>query len=316
MMKPASRARIARRPVHGVLLLDKPLGLSSNQALQKAKYLLRAQKAGHTGTLDPAATGVLPLCFGAATKFAQIQLDALKAYKAVMRLGVVTDTGDREGQVLATQDVDVSDAQLQKALQQFTGDIEQVPPMFSALKHQGKALYEYARQGIEIDREARKVRIESLQGRFLDWATVEFHVVCSKGTYVRSLAMDLGAVLGCGAFLLSLQRTATGSLLLRDCITLEALEALDDFARLDRLLPCEALLGEDVPSVVLSEEDTGRFLTGMRRVVSMQDQDMVKVFAQRPRAFLGLAHIKAQELIPKRLFSPLEIKEWIEQNNR
>lgn len=315
-MSTASRARIARRPVHGVLLLDKPLGLSSNQALQKAKYLLRAQKAGHTGTLDPAATGVLPLCFGAATKFAQIQLDAVKAYKAVMRLGVVTDSGDSEGRVLSMQDVDVSDAQLQQALQQFTGDIEQVPPMFSALKYQGKALYEYAREGIEIDRAARKVRIEKLQGRCLDEKTVEFDVVCSKGTYVRSLAMSLGEVLGCGASLLSLQRTATGALLLRDCITLEALEALGESERLHRLLPCEALLDDDVASIDLSEEDAGRFLTGMRRPVSMADQEMVKVFGQRPMAFLGIAHIKAQELIPKRLLSPLEIKEWIEQNNR
>lgn len=315
-MNTASRARIARRPVHGVLLLDKPLGLSSNQALQKAKYLLRAQKAGHTGTLDPAATGVLPLCFGAATKFAQIQLEAVKAYKAVMRLGVVTDSGDSEGKVLETRDVRVNDAQLQKALQQFMGDIEQVPPMFSALKHQGKALYEYAREGIEIDRAARKVRIEKLQGRCLDEKTVEFEVVCSKGTYVRSLVMDLGEVLGCGASLLHLQRTATGQLLLRDCLTLEALEALDESERLDLLLPCETLLDEHVPIVELNEQDAGRFLTGMRRGCSMADQEMVKVFAQRPRAFLGLAHIKAQELIPKRLLSPLEIKEWIEQNHR
>lgn len=300
--------------MQGVLLLDKPLGLSSNQALQKVKWLLRAQKGGHTGTLDPAATGVLPLCFGGATKFAQAQLDATKAYKATVRLGVLTNTGDSEGEVLDQRDVSVTDDQLQAALLPFKGVISQTPPMFSALKYQGKALYEYARQGIEIKRDARQVTIYALSAKRIDDVTVELDVVCSKGTYIRTLAMDLGDALGCGASLQALQRIATGALQLNACVTLPELEAMDEHQRLARLLPSEVLLG-DIPDVTLNADDAGRFLTGMRRHVQHSDAVAVKVFGQNPHAFLGLASVQAEELIPKRLLSPVEIREWIEQNN-
>ena len=313
-MNTASRARIARRPVQGVLLLDKPLGLSSNQALQKAKWLLRAQKAGHTGTLDPAATGVLPLCFGGATKFAQAQLDAQKAYKATVRLGIVTNTGDSEGEVLERNPVNVNDEQIQTVLTQFKGMIEQMPPMFSALKYQGKALYEYARQGIEIERKVRKVFISDIRVKRLDAETFELDVVCSKGTYIRTLAMDIGTALGCGASLQALQRTATGCLTLDACVTLPELEAMSEQERLSCLLPSEVLL-DDIPDVFLDAHDAGRFLTGMRRHVQQPNAAAVKVFGQNPDAFLGLASIQAEELIPKRLLSPAEIQAWIEQNN-
>lgn len=300
--------------MQGVLLLDKPLGLSSNQALQKVKWLLRAQKGGHTGTLDPAATGVLPLCFGGSTKFAQAMLEADKAYKATVRLGVITNTGDSEGEVLEQRAVHVTDEQLQAVLPRFQGQITQVPPMFSALKFQGKALYEYAREGIEIEREERQVVIRHLQARRMDDTTVELDVVCSKGTYIRTLAMDLGQALGCGASLLALQRTATGTFQLDACTTLPELEAMDEQERLSLLYPSEVLLG-NIPSVTLSVQDAGRFLTGMRRQVSLPNAPLVKVFGCEPNAFLGVASVQAAELIPKRLLSPVEIQEWIEQNN-
>ena len=182
----APHARVARRPVHGVLLLDKPLGWSSNQALQKAKWLLAAEKAGHTGTLDPLATGVLPLCFGAATKFSQMHLDADKVYQAVLRLGVTTTTADAEGDVLQTRPVEVSRQSINEVLARFTGPIEQIPPMHSALKKDGKALYEYARAGIEVERAVRHVQIHAITLLADDSAatvpTLSVEVACSKGT--------------------------------------------------------------------------------------------------------------------------------------
>ena len=197
-----ARVKVQRRPLHGVLLLDKPLGLSSNDALQKAKWLLRAEKAGHTGTLDPLATGLLPLCFGAATKFSQVSLDADKSYTATLRLGQTTRTGDAEGEVVQTRPVNVDRAALEAACARWTGPIRQLPPMYSALKHNGKALYEYARDGVEIERAERDVMIHTLD--IVDWhhenpETATIEVCCSKGTYVRTLAEDIGETLGCGA---------------------------------------------------------------------------------------------------------------------
>src|SRR3954465_9140069 len=201
----APRTRVQRRPVHGVLLLDKPLGLSSNDALQKAKWLLRAEKAGHTGTLDPLATGVLPLCFGAATKFSQLHLDADKTYEAVAVLGVKTTTGDAEGEVVSERPVPaITSEQLQNLQARFTGALRQLPPMHSALKKDGKALYEYARAGQEVERESRDITVHALQlalaqegGR----AVLRFTASVSKGTYIRTLGEDLGEALGCGAHL-------------------------------------------------------------------------------------------------------------------
>ncbi|WP_213954960.1 tRNA pseudouridine(55) synthase TruB [Variovorax sp. dw_954] len=308
----APRTRVQRRPVHGVLLLDKPLGLSSNQALQKAKWLLRAEKAGHTGTLDPLATGVLPLCFGAATKFSQLHLDADKTYVATARLGVKTSTGDAEGEVIAERTVRVMPEDLARVEAQFTGPLRQVPPMHSALKKDGKALYEYAREGIEVERAARDVVIHSLKVAAMDAPAdirnIRITARVSKGTYIRKLGEDIGEALGCGAHLSSLRRTATGDFDESQCITLEALEAMSEDDRLAQLLPAEALVAGH-GRVTLGPEDAARFLSGLRRRGEWADAGEVAVFGSEPQAFLGTAHITANELIPGRLLNPIEIQQ-------
>lgn len=301
------RQRIARRAVHGVLLLDKPVGLSSNDALQQAKRWLRAEKAGHTGTLDPLASGLLPLTFGAATKFSQVSLDADKRYLATLRLGVTTTTGDLEGSPVLERPVDITRADLDAACLRFAGAIDQRPPMHSALKHEGRALYEYARQGIEVDRPVRRVVIHRID--ILDWqaASLVIEIVCSKGTYVRTLAESIGEALGCGAHLVALRRTGSGPLAIDDAITLDELAALDETQRDARLLPPDALLA-DWTAVRLPADEAGRFLTGLRRRVDAPDNDRVRVYGPEPKALLGAAHIEAGELIPDRLLSPVELQ--------
>ena len=315
-MTATPRARVQRRPVHGVLLLDKPLGLSSNQALQKAKWLLRAEKAGHTGTLDPLATGVLPLCFGAATKFSGLHLDADKTYEATLQLGVTTTTGDAEGEVIERRAVPaITPEQLEAVRQRFLGRITQVPPMHSALKKDGKALYEYARAGIEVERAPREVAIHALNLALAQvykaQAAIKIEVTCSKGTYIRTLGEDIGQALGCGGHLTRLRRTATGPFVAAQCTTLPALEALDDHERLNLLQPAEALL-PDHTAVTLAADDAAKFLTGLRRRGDWVDADRVVVFGDAPRALLGSAHIKAGELIPSRLLSPIEIRQILQ----
>ncbi|MBC7665781.1 MAG: tRNA pseudouridine(55) synthase TruB [Caulobacter sp.] len=305
-----ARVKIVRRPVHGVLLLDKPLGLSSNDALQKAKWLLRAEKAGHTGTLDPLATGLLPLCFGAATKFAQVSLDADKAYRATLRFGQTTRTGDAEGEVVQQRPVAFDRAALQAACAAFSGPIRQLPPMYSALKHNGKALYEYARDGIEIERAERDVTIHTIE--ITDWhpenpETATIEVRCSKGTYIRTLAESIGETLGCGAHLVGLRRTASGPLTLEDAITLEALEAMPEAERETRLLHPDTLLAE-WPAVRLEANEAARFLTGLRRRTPEPDCAHLRVYGPEPHALLGSAHITAGELIADRLLSPAEVQ--------
>ena len=315
-MTATPRARVQRRPVHGVLLLDKPLGLSSNQALQKAKWLLRAEKAGHTGTLDPLATGLLPLCFGAATKFSGLHLDADKTYEATLQLGVTTTTGDAEGEVIERRAVPaITPEQLEAVRQRFLGRITQVPPMHSALKKDGKALYEYARAGIEVERAPREVAIHALNLALAQvdqaQAAIKIEVTCSKGTYIRTLGEDIGQALGCGGHLTRLRRTATGPFVAAQCTTLPALEALDDHERLNLLQPAEALL-PDHTAVTLAADDAAKFLTGLRRRGDWVDADHVVVFGDAPRALLGSAHIKAGELIPSRLLSPIEIRQILQ----
>lgn len=309
----APRTRVQRRPVHGVLLLDKPLGLSSNQALQRAKWLLRAEKAGHTGTLDPLATGVLPLCFGAATKFSQLHLDADKTYVATARLGVKTSTGDAEGEVIAERTVNVTSGDLARVQFLFTGSIRQVPPMHSALKKDGKALYEYAREGIEVERAPRDVVIYALDVAPLDDSAdavrdVRITAKVSKGTYIRTLGEDIGEALGCGAHLTSLRRIATGNFGESQCITLEALEAMSEGERLAQLQPAECLVAGH-SRVTLGTEDAARFLSGLRRRGDWADAAEVAVFGREPAAFLGTAHVTANELIPGRLLNPIEIQQ-------
>ena len=309
------RPRIPRRAVHGVLLLDKPLGLSSNDALQKAKRLFRAEKAGHTGTLDPLATGLLPLCFGAATKFSQISLDADKSYRATLKLGVTTSTADAEGSVLQQRDVNVTRADVEAACVRFTGPILQVPPMHSALKRDGKALYEYARAGIELEREARAVTIHQIDIVDGDADTWILDVRCSKGTYIRTLAEDIGEMLGCGAHLAGLRRTGCGILSLTDALTLEQLAAFSEAERDATLLDADALLS-DWPVIRLDDEGAGRFLSGVRRRTPLPDATNVRVYGPEPRAFLGGGHIKAGELISTRLLSPMEVQSLLQAQQR
>ncbi|WP_076997201.1 tRNA pseudouridine(55) synthase TruB [Variovorax sp. KK3] len=306
----APRTRVQRRPVHGVLLLDKPLGLSSNQALQKAKWLLRAEKAGHTGTLDPLATGVLPLCFGAATKFSQLHLDADKTYEAIARLGVRTATGDAEGEVIEERPVIVAPEDLARVRAQFTGPIRQVPPMHSALKKDGKPLYAYAREGVEVERAPRDVVIHSLELDAMPDDCIRIRATVSKGTYIRTLGEDIGQALGCGAHLRTLRRVATGGFDAAQCVTLQALEAMDEAQRLECLLPTETLLAGHT-NVTLAAEDAARFLSGLRRRGGWSDAEEVAVFGQDPYAFLGTAHVKGGELIPGRLLNPLEIQQTL-----
>ena len=241
-----------RRRVDGVLLLDKPAGMTSNAALQKARRLLNAAKAGHTGTLDPMATGLLPLCFGEATKFSGELLAAGKRYAATLRLGVRTDTADAEGRVLEIRPAAVEREQIEAVLDRFRGDILQVPPMHSALKRDGRPLYEYARKGIEVERTPREISIFSLNIVYFEEDRLEIDVDCSKGTYVRSLAEDIGEALGCGAHLSALRRVRIGNLGLDGAATLEALETLPPEARDMLLRPADALLTE-LPRLTFDE---------------------------------------------------------------
>lgn len=308
-------ARVPRRALHGVVLLDKPLGLSSNDALQKVKRLFRAEKAGHTGTLDPLATGLLPLCFGAATKFSQVALDADKRYVATLKLGVCTTTGDAEGEVRLTREVQVTPERIAQACAALVGEIDQMPPMHSALKHEGRALYEYAREGVEIERPSRRIHIHAID--ILDWHddVLVIDVRCSKGTYIRTLAEDIGEQLGCGAHLSALRRTGSGQVSLDGAVTLEALQAMTEAERDDLIKPVD-LLVLDWPAVTLEHEDALRFLTGLRRRITRADADAVRVYGphptsvrdQYPPVFIGSAHIKAGELIPNRLLSPAEVQ--------
>lgn len=238
--------KLRRRRLDGVLLLDKSLGLSSNHALQAARRLYNAEKAGHTGTLDPLATGLLPLCFGEATKFSGELLNADKRYVATVQLGVTTDTADAEGAVLERRPVTVDRSDVKAAMAHFVGEIDQVPPMYSALKRDGKPLYEYARAGIEVERTSRRVSIHELRLLDSDHDLVDgrfvFEVRCSKGTYVRTLAADIGDRLGCGAHLAALRRTGIGALDVAQGHSLATLEGLPAEARDALLLPPDSLL--------------------------------------------------------------------------
>jgi len=304
----AARAPIERRAVHGVLLLDKDAGVSSNAAMQMARRGFRAEKAGHTGTLDPLASGLLPICFGAATKFAQASLDADKRYLATLCFGVTTTTGDLEGDVVTSvADVDVARAELERACATLVGESLQVPPMHSALKLDGKPLYAYARAGVAVERAPRRVRVDSIrvvEGGGDRW-TVE--IACSKGTYVRTLAEDLGAALGCGAHLAALRRTGSGALDIRDAVRLADLEAIADEPERDRLLLSPDVLLSHCPAITLASDDAARFLTGLRRRIDHADAALVRVYGPAPDAFLGTGHVRGGELIASRLLSPDEV---------
>lgn len=290
-----------KKHINGILLLDKPLGFSSNQALQKIKWLLQAAKAGHTGTLDPLATGLLPLCFGEATKFAHYLTEADKTYVATLKLGAVTTTGDAEGEIISSSPVNVTPAQFAEACQQFVGEISQTPPMYSALKHEGKALYEYARAGIEIARAARQVTIHQIVVNRFVGDVAEITVRCSKGTYIRTLAEDVGKSLGCGAHLIGLRRTATAGYDITEALTLQQFEQMTESERLAALAPPDSAV-QYLPSMVLDADaayyllqgqsvwQPGKIPSGLLRLYDTQNR------------FLGLGEQLADgKIAPKRL---------------
>jgi len=302
-----SAPRRVKRPISGVLLLDKPYGMSSNHALQKCRWLLLAEKGGHTGVLDPLATGLLPLCFGEATKFAQRMLDADKRYTATLKLGVTMTTGDLEGEVVQVRPVTATRAEVDAAILRFTGDILQLPPMHSALKHEGKALYEYARKGIEIEREARPVTIHALDVLEFDADVLVLDVRCSKGTYVRTLAEDIGEVLGCGAHLTGLRRTGTAGFDLADAHSIEAFEAMELPARDATLLPTDCLV-IDLPQIQLDAAATKRLTHGLsvRFPENSEIIPSLRLYGDTGNGlstFLGLGELADCTLYPRRLLS-------------
>jgi tRNA pseudouridine55 synthase len=289
--------------VNGVLLLDKPVGVTSNRALQMARRLLNAQKAGHTGTLDPLASGLLPVMLGEATKFSADLLDADKSYRATVQLGVTTTTGDAEGEVVERRPVALEPGAIDAALARFAGAIEQVPPMHSALKRDGRPLYELARAGVEVERAPRSVRIHGLRLIERTGDTLVVDVDCSKGTYVRVLAEDIGKALGCGAHLAALRRTAVGPLTLDGAVGLPALEGMEIEARRARLRPVDELLGT-LPKVDLDGELTHRFRQGQRLAIDAQPKGgRVRVYGA-DNTLLGTATVNEWGVVgPERLIS-------------
>jgi tRNA pseudouridine55 synthase len=292
-----------KRSVSGLLLLDKPAGYSSNHALQKVKRLFRAEKAGHTGTLDPFATGLLPICLGEATKFSSYGLEGDKRYLATLKLGLTTATGDIEGEILSRKEVAISQADIDRVLLKFRGHISQIPPIYSALKVAGKPMYDYARKGLEVERKPRLVEIKELNDIDFSAGELVIDVTCSKGTYIRVLGEDIGNALGCGAHLSALRRTMSAGLTIAQATTIEQLESLTEHQRDEKLLPIDTLV-RSIPSIVLEsrmvtrlqqgqcQEAHGDWLPGIVRIYDLQ------------RVFIGLAEVSdARQLIAKRLIA-------------
>lgn len=299
------RSKKNRRNISGVLLLDKPLGMSSNQALQKIRFLLNAAKAGHTGSLDPLATGLLPLCFGEATKVSSYLLDSDKFYTTVARLGARSTTGDAEGELIDIRPVpELSEARIREVLSSFMGEIEQVPPMYSALKHKGKRLYELARQGVEVERNARRVKIFQLE--LLSWDQEHLHlkVGCSKGTYIRSLVEDVGEALGCGAHVVELRRTGVKPYIEPEMWTIEQLEKLAESGpeALDEcLIPVDSALVH-IPTVHLDAVDADKIVHGQPVVVENRPAGALYRLYREDKAFIGLGvPLEDRQVAPKRL---------------
>ncbi|MDR2112155.1 MAG: tRNA pseudouridine(55) synthase TruB [Candidatus Accumulibacter sp.] len=289
----------AKLRVDGVLLLDKPRGMTSNAALQAARRLFSAARAGHTGTLDPLATGLLPLCFGEATKFASDLLDADKTYEAEICFGVSTTTGDAEGEIVERRTPVFERRQLEAALEKFRGRIAQIPPMYSALKRDGQALYKLARQGVTVEREAREVVIAELL--LLDYSAgrCRLRVSCGKGTYIRTLAEDIGRALDCGAHLTALRRVAVGNVSIARAVTLDALAVLPENERPRALLPPDALL-QNLPEIRLDEAQKERFMHGNPVAAAGAIQGRCRVYAES--GLLGVGHADASGIVrPQRL---------------
>ncbi len=291
------------RPLDGVLLFDKPLELGSNTALQKVRRLFQAEKAGHTGTLDPLATGLLPVCFGEATKFSMGLLAADKTYRALIKLGQTTTTGDAEGEITATHAVAVNEALVRDTLRGLSGEIQQLPPMHSALKHQGKPLYEYIRKGETVERELRNVVIHELVLEQLSGEEMQISVRCSKGTYVRTLAEDIGRALGCGAHLIGLRRTAIARFTLDSAYTLPQLEAMTGAERDACLLPVDTMLLA-LPRLDLDPVQVGRLAQGQRLGLDVALPDgKIRMYADGE--FVGLGELEGRRLSPSRLVASI-----------
>ncbi|TCB65414.1 tRNA pseudouridine(55) synthase TruB [Acinetobacter sp. ANC 4178] len=298
----SSAAKIQRRAVHGVFLLNKPLGISSNAALQKVRWLLRAEKAGHTGALDPLASGLLPICFGEATKFSHFLLDSTKRYQTTIQLGHSTTTGDVEGEILHEQAVPVlTEVKIQQVLNQFVGEIQQIPPMYSALKKQGRPLYELARKGIEVEREARPITIEAIQLLSFTESSITLDVTCSKGTYIRVLGEDIAKALGTRGHLTYLHRIQTGHFELIPSYTIDYLEGLTEQEREALLLPVYAPV-QHFTQIQVPEGRAEYFSRGMESNIEHAAEAQVLVFDGEK--CLGLAEINDRKrLIPKRVLN-------------
>lgn len=291
------------RNIHGVLLVDKPRGMTSNDVLQKVKYLYNAQKAGHTGALDPLATGMLPICFGESTKFSQYLLDSDKRYRVIAQLGIRTDTSDADGQVVQQRTVHCSENDVKQALPHFLGDVKQIPTMFSALKYQGKPLYEYARQGIIIEREARPITIYENRFISLNNNQLELEIHCSKGTYIRTIIDDLGEKLGCGAHVIYLRRLQVAHYPQEKMVSLEYLQNnCENKICLDSLLLPIDSPAMDYPIVYLSLEQANNILLGRQIQLSENNiinKGLVRIYQQE--TFIGMGICLNQTLSPKRL---------------
>jgi tRNA pseudouridine55 synthase len=296
-----NRTTRIKRQLDGVLLFDKPLELSSNTAMQKVRWLFGAEKAGHTGTLDPLATGLLPICFGEATKYTVALLDADKGYRATIRLGQKTTTGDAEGEVIETRKVDINEAKVSAVLASFLGESRQLPPMHSAIKHQGKPLYEYIRKGETVEREPRQITIHDLRLERLQGEELEFSVLCSKGTYVRTLAEDIGEALGCGGHLIALRRTSIGEFGLNEAHTLAQLEAMGAAERDASLMPLDRLV-LDLPPLQLDSVQATRLARGQRLGLTDGHPDGKRRLYAEGR-FIGLGELVGGRLSPSRLLS-------------
>ena len=295
--------RKSGRNVNGIILLDKRLGVSSNKALQEVRRLFNANKAGHTGSLDPLATGLLPLCFGEATKVSAMMLDDNKRYQAVVKLGVMTDTGDAEGEIIEQKPVpELSQQMIEDCLNDFVGEIDQVPPMYSALKHKGRKLYELAREGKTVERKARRINIFELKLLDSTADTLTLDVFCSKGTYIRSLAEDIGHKLGCGGTITALRRTQSGQFKIEDALTIEQCQALTLEQLTAGLLPVDKPLS-DVPILELSVQQAILIRHGQQIEHQTQAiQGLVRMYSEQ--VFLGLGELLLNgKLVPKKIFN-------------
>lgn len=291
-----------KREINGVFLLDKPLGFSSNQVLKKIQWLFNAKKAGHTGTLDPMASGLLPICLGEATKFSHHLLNANKTYIATIQLGMTTTTGDQEGEVVSEKEVILNEVQLKETLQKFMGDITQIPPMYSALKFEGKSLYEYARKGIEIERKSRQITIHDIKLMKIEASKMTVEVFCSKGTYIRTLAEDIGQALGCGAYLKALKRTQTGNFQVANALSIEALETMAMSSREKVLLPIDTLL-KGLSSIELTFTEIEAIKKGQSIDFNGKNLNELRLYSSSGQ-FVGVGQPDLQgRLLPKRLIA-------------